>query len=126
MPSPRAPRALIVDDEFLLRWSITQVLSDAGFDVVEAGTAAEARAALAADPGIPVALFDLKLPDSDDLGLLSDARRLAPACAVVMMTAHAPAGFEIAARAGGAAAILAKPFDLRQLPGILRRAAGLD
>ena len=64
-------------------------------------------------------LLDLRLPDCDDLRLLADIRRAAPASAVVMMTAHATAESAADARALGAYAVITKPFDLNSIEALL-------
>src|SRR5262245_24041311 len=80
---------LIVDDEPLIRWSLQRGLSRRGHAVVEAKTAAEALALVTADPHrFAVTILDYRLPDSQDLSLLRDVRRIAPDIAVVMMTAY--------------------------------------
>jgi DNA-binding NtrC family response regulator len=89
--NPSAPhlRVLVVEDETLIRWSITETLAQEGHTVVEAGSAAAAVQALTETPGpIDVVLLDYRLPDSNDLGLLANIRRLRPDSAVVMMTAY--------------------------------------
>src|SRR5665213_3347447 len=84
--SPR--RALVVDDESLIRWSLAETLGDHGYAVVEAENARTARAAVASGAAFDVVLLDFMLPDSNDLGLLADIRRLAPDACVIMMTAY--------------------------------------
>ena len=63
-------RVLVVDDEELIRWSISERLRSDGHDVVEAGTAAEALEK--AQIGVDLVLLDYKLPDED--GFPSSAR----------------------------------------------------
>ena len=64
----------------LIRWSLVETLSDSGYEVI-AVTDAERAVQVVTDAAVPfdVALLDFRLPDSDDLSLLSRLRRLAPA-----------------------------------------------
>jgi two-component system C4-dicarboxylate transport response regulator DctD len=64
------PRVLIVDDEPLIRWSVSETLADHGCEVVETGDAHGARLAVGDDQPFDVVLLDYRLPDSDDLSLL--------------------------------------------------------
>src|SRR4026209_2590388 len=82
-------RILVVEDEALIRWSIAETLGQQGHVVIEADTAASAVKAMEdADEDIDVVLLDYRLPDSNDLNLLANVRRLQPKSAVVMMTAY--------------------------------------
>ena len=63
------PRILIVEDETSFRGSLRRHLVARGWDVAEAGTAAEALDVVEAD-GIPdVVLCDVMLPDGDAFAL---------------------------------------------------------
>src|SRR5664280_1475281 len=62
----RRPVVLIVEDEFLLRMNAAEMISDAGFNVVEAGNADEAIAILEARPDIHVVFTDFQMPGSMD------------------------------------------------------------
>ena len=116
-------RVLVVEDEQLLRWAISETLVGAGAIVSVAGDAAAALAALStAEPAFDLVLLDLCLPDSRDLTLLSTICRRWPDIAVVIMTAHAAPEVLDGARARRVQAILAKPFDLHGLPATLRDA----
>ena len=53
---------LVVDDEVLVRMVVVEALTDAGFDVVEAGTGAEGLKRLSERPEISVLLTDVGLP----------------------------------------------------------------
>jgi DNA-binding NtrC family response regulator len=111
-----SPFVLVVDDEPLLRWSLSEELVDAGYRVWMAGTAADARAAVAAFKHDPlIVLLDIRLPDMADLGLLKEIRRTNPDVSVIVMSAHASHEVVEEARTVGAAAFLDKPFDARAL-----------
>ena len=114
---------LIVDDEALIRWSIAESLEAEGHRIVEASSAKEALARIAADPHIGIVLLDLKLPDSDDLGLLIRLRRLVPHCRIILMTAHGSPEILQQALREGAFNVLGKPFDMRRIVNVVRDAA---
>jgi DNA-binding NtrC family response regulator len=109
-------RVLVVDDEALIRWSVAETLADLGLEVAQAVDAASALAALeTAEPRFDVIVLDLRLPDMDDLTLLSTIRRRLPQVAVVLMTAFGTPEIVAEARALGVADILSKPFELGEL-----------
>lgn len=104
---------LVVEDETLMRWALVQTLTHAGHDVLEAEDAAAARRIVSGrHAAIDVVLLDLWLPDSRDLSLLADVRRLSPRSAVVLMSVDCPPEMMDAARALGVSAVVPKPFDL--------------
>ena len=114
---------LIVDDEALIRWSVAESLEAAGFGVVEAGSAREALQQVTGHPGhIAVAVLDLKLPDSSDLGLLRRIREIDPDCRIILMTAHGTPEIMDEARRAGAFGALSKPFDMTRIVGLVRDA----
>ena len=112
---------LVVEDERLLQWAISETLSSCGPTVSLANDGASALRALSAQR-YDVVLLDLCLPDSRDLTLLSAIRRRWPATAVVMMTADATPDVLDGAHQLGARTVLRKPFDLDCLPEVLRAA----
>jgi DNA-binding NtrC family response regulator len=114
---------LVVDDEPLIRWAVREGLEGVGYAVLEAGTAREALDSLAGagDP-IVVALLDLRLPDSDDLGLLRRVRREAPGCRVIVMTAHGTPELLAEAMTAGAYGTISKPFDMGRIVSLVRDA----
>src|SRR5512138_3356662 len=84
-----ALRVLVVDDEPLIRWSVSETLSDCGHQVVESGDGQSARGAVrAASRAFDVIVLDLRLPDTKDLSLLSSLRKLAPKTPIILMTAY--------------------------------------
>lgn len=124
--SPRVntmPTVLVVDDEMLIRWAVAESLIAAGFGVVEADSAGEAlkRFAIAAGT-IAVAVLDLRLPDSNDFGLLRRIKAMDPACKVILMTADGRPGILDEAVRAGAFHALAKPFDMHVVASLVRQA----
>ena len=118
---PTALRVLIVDDEPLIRWSLAETLADAGHIVAEAGNA-ESTVRTLADSQFDVVLLDYRLPDSNDLNLLSTIRRLSPQCAVIMMTAFGTPEVAQGAIALGAYRIVPKPFEVHEMADLVLQA----
>ena len=114
-----AARVLVVDDEWLVRWSVTEALRARGFDVEEAVDAASAMRAF--DDDCDLVLLDLHLPDATDLRLLTFIRGKAPSVPVILMTAFATREVVEDAAALGAS-VVTKPFDLDDLTGAVKRA----
>ncbi len=113
-------QVLLVDDEPLIRWSVASTLADEGHAVVEAEDAASAMQALGgATRPFDVVLRDYRLPDSNDLTLLSGIVQRSPSTSVVLMTAFGTP--EIMARALqiGACHAINKPFDMREINSVV-------
>jgi DNA-binding NtrC family response regulator len=111
----------VVDDEALIRWSLTQMLGEHGFEVDEASNGAEALAAGASDKRFDAVLLDFRLPDSDDLELLEKLRRLMPTAAVILMTAFSTPEIAEHAMELGAVSVVTKPFELHQMAEFVRQ-----
>ena len=62
----RQPVVLVVEDEALIRMSVTDALEDAGFAVMEAGDADEALRIFRAEPDIQAIVTDVHMPGSMD------------------------------------------------------------
>lgn len=121
--APRPLRVLVVDDELLLRWSLSEVLRRHGHRVVEAMSASTAREAMNdTSEQIDVVLLDYRLPDSQTLELLQDVRGRLPHAAVVLMTAYGTPDVVQGALALGASCVLTKPFDMNMVDEIVRNA----
>jgi len=121
----RGLRVLVVEDELLIRWSITETLAHAGHTVIEAADGATAVMTLKNDTErIDAVVLDYRLPDSDDLTLLSTVRRLSPESAVVLMTAFGTPDVVKGALDLGVYHVLHKPFEMHDLESLLREACG--
>ncbi len=116
-------RVLVVDDEALIRWSLAETLGAEGYQVTEAADGASAIRAFASNPGASdVVLLDLRLPDSDDLRVLSTLRRLSPLTPVILMTAYGSPEVLDEARRLGAFTIIQKPFEMDDIGSVVARA----
>jgi CheY-like chemotaxis protein len=62
----KRPVVLVVEDDLLIRLHATQIVEDAGFDVIEASNADEAIAILEVRSDITVLFTDIQMPGSMD------------------------------------------------------------
>ena len=107
-------KALVVDDEVLIRMATTEMAEEIGLRTAEAGDGREALAKLAADPEIDVLLTDLGLPGMPGAELIRQARAQRPSLAVIVMSGY---GRDATADAGlpKDTVFLSKPFDVENL-----------
>lgn len=102
-------RALVAEDETLIRLDIVETLEDAGYEVV--GQAADGQQAIQlADELEPdLIVMDVKMPGMDGITAaeqILENRR----CAIVMLTAFSQGELVDRARDAGAMAYVVKPF----------------
>ena len=113
-------RALVVDDEALIRWSVAETLTTLGMAVEQAATAAATLDLIAAATSpFDVVVLDLRLPDMNDLSLLGRIRERWPGAVVVLMTAFGTPEIIAAAVSMGVHGVLTKPFELDALTRLL-------
>lgn len=112
-------RILIADDHPLFRLALTQAVTGSAalgpVAVTEAGSLAEALAALATAPDTDLVLLDLHLPDSYGLMGLAALRATYPSVAVLMISAHDDPRTMRLALDYGAAGYVLKRADLKEL-----------
>jgi DNA-binding NtrC family response regulator len=113
-------RVLVLDDERLVRWSLSERLRADGMEPVEAGSTAEAIEQAAR--GVDAAILDYRLPDGDGLSVLKRLRQNDPDLPVIMLTAHTDVNVIVDAVKAGASDYVAKPFDVNDVALRLARA----
>ncbi len=115
-------RILIIDDEKLIRESLTHLLTGAGYRVEVAGRIADARE-LVAKEIYDLILIDLRLPDGSGIDLLRHIRECAdyaPLC--IMMTAYGSVDTAVEAMKYGAYDYISKPFKSQEILLIVKLA----
>jgi DNA-binding NtrC family response regulator len=114
-------RVLVADDDAGVRYTVRQILEDAGHEVVEAEDGAAALAAYDATP-VPIVVTDLRMPGMDGLALLRELGRRSPPPRVVLLTAHGSERHAVEAMKAGAWDYFRKPFEPDELLAVVRRA----
>jgi two-component system, NtrC family, response regulator AtoC len=114
------PGILIVDDEPLIRWSLSARLSSEGYRIVEAETAAQAVDR--ARDGIDLILLDYRLPDADGLEVLKRVKQTSPEVLVIMLTAYSSIETAVEAMKHGAYHFAGKPFDVDEIALLVEKA----
>ena len=116
------PRILIIDDDSAVRATVRHVLERAGYETVEA---ADGRDCLRMMDGIDLVITDLLMPEVDGVDLLGMIRRLGLTVPVIAMSGGGKVdakSYLDVAKALGAYATIAKPFDLEHLLDTVRGA----
>ena len=115
---------LILEDEKLLRWALTEQLTRAGHTVHAAANLAEAKEHLGRHQP-DVALLDLSLPDGHGLDFYQDNRRQLEDSVVIVMTAVGQVEDAVRAMKLGALDFLNKPVDHQELVALVGRSLDL-
>ena len=116
-------RVLVVDDEDGLRTIISQVLTDAGYEVTTAASGEDALEIFKDSP-FPIVMTDVFMQEMTGVELLHEIKQLEPNTQVVIMTSNASLESATAALRSGAYDYLTKPFeDLEAISGVIDRAA---
>ena len=107
-------RVLVIDDDAVIRDLIGEMLAASGYEVVSAGTAAEALE-LFADERIRLVVSDIVMPDLSGLELLEAMRLHRPNLPIVLVTGANTRDNLSEALTRGADGLVAKPFSKLEL-----------
>jgi DNA-binding NtrC family response regulator len=112
---------LIVDDEKIVRESLSKWFLEDGFRV---GTAEDAPAALRQLQAQrwDIILLDIKMPGMDGMELQGRIREIDPLTAIIFITAHASVDTAVQALKAGAFDYVTKPVDPDYLSHLIRNA----
>jgi DNA-binding NtrC family response regulator len=115
---------LVVDDEADIRGLIQEILTDEGYSVTVAASAAEAREANEAKH-YDMVLLDIWMPETDGITLLREwSDQGEPKCPVVIMSGHGTVDTAVEATRLGAFDFIEKPLSIAKLLRTVER--GLD
>ena len=113
-------RILIVDDER----EITEILADllsTDYECMAAGSAEEALTRLRDNP-FELVISDITMPGMSGLEMIPHVKEMSPHTVVVMISGMQTVESAIGALRLGAFDYLMKPFDLRQVEAVVKRA----
>jgi two-component system response regulator AtoC len=114
-------KILIVDDEKMIRWTLSQALKSWGYVPIEVATISATLEAFANE--LPQAvLLDIDLPDGSGLDLLREIKHHYPEAVVIMITGNVQVETTISALRGGAYDFISKPIHLEELKVSIRNA----
>jgi len=122
-----ATRVLLVEDEHELAAWLIRALTESGFVIEHASSAAAASQALLGGTFAAI-LLDLRLPDGDGMSLLGDIRQRNDRTPILILTAQGSLSDRVRGLRLGADDFLVKPFALAELEArlsaLMRRSHG--
>lgn len=113
-------RVLIVDDEEVMRDSLSDWLREDGYDVVSVASGPKAIEKVKAEAW-NVMMVDLKMPGMDGIEVVREVKKIAPELPMIMVTAYATVDTAVQAMKEGAYDYIAKPFDPEQVGLAIRK-----
>src|SRR5229473_2772640 len=120
MPMP-AGNILVADDDAAIRTVLNQALSRAGYEVRSTSNAATLWRWVSQGEG-DLVITDVLMPDENAFDLLPRIKKMRPELPVIIMSAQNTFMTAVRASERGAYEYLPKPFDLKELIGIVGRA----
>ncbi len=114
-------RILVVDDEKLIRWSLTEKLTKEGYEVTTAESGEEAIQMI--NQELPdLIMQDIKLPGISGLEILEYVKQVRPESLVIMMSAYGDIDTTVKSMKLGAFDFLEKPFDFEKMKIMIAKA----
>lgn len=104
------PKILLIEDDIAFCKLLEKFLIKKAYDVAIAFSAAEAREAVK-NESFDLILTDLRLPDSDGIGLMSEFKNSHPHIPIILMTGYSDVNTAVKAIKNGAADYISKPFN---------------
>jgi two-component system response regulator RegA len=117
----RIERVLVVEDDAALRAAVAEAARGWGHQVLEAGTASEAKQMLSPPPDLII--IDVRLPDEPAFAVLEAAARKWPVPIVVAMSGQASPEESFRLAQMGVRTYLAKPFTAEELGAAVETAS---
>ena len=114
-------KLLIVDDELIVRDSLSKWFHEEGYEVTVAESAQDALQKMA-QQRFDLALVDIKMPGTDGVELQRRIHEIDPELLVIIMTGYASVETAVAALKNGAYDYVSKPFDPEEMAHTVRNA----
>ena len=121
-----AKKVLVVDDSAAIRQSITFILSQEGYETVEAADGLEGLGGLGAIQAVDLIITDVNMPNLDGIGFIKKARempkfRFTP---ILVLTTESQGSKMNEGKEAGATGWIVKPFNSDKLLGIVKKVVG--
>ena len=107
-------RVLVVDDDISFAESLTDILTEKGYDAVAVNSGEEALEKIK-ERSFDVALMDVKMPVMDGMQTFKEIKNLSRSITVIMMTAYSMDELVHDALKEGSYGVLRKPLDIEQV-----------
>ena len=120
----KIPDILIIDDEPLMRISISDALKVEGYNVMSAETGGEGLKSIK-DTSYDVVITDLRLPEVDGVQILKSCKQISPRTKVLMITAYGSVDTAVEAMKIGAYDYITKPFSMDEFILTVKRLIAL-
>jgi two-component system response regulator HydG len=104
------PKILLIEDDISFCKLLEKFLVKKAYEVTISFSAAEARIAVKKE-SFDLILTDLRLPDSDGIGLMAEFKNLYPQIPVILMTGYSDVNTAVKAIKNGASDYISKPFN---------------
>lgn len=116
-------RILVVDDSAAVRQQVAIVLSEAGFEVVEAGDGVDGASVIATDRAIAMVICDVNMPRMNGLDMATQVKKEPQdsALPIVMLTTEGQPAMIKQAKDAGAKGWIVKPFKADQLVATVKK-----
>lgn len=113
-------KILLIEDDDALRMSLTQTLDLEGFEIIQAGSFAQARRTIRSNFS-GVILSDIRMPGKDGFEVLSHARSVDADLPVIFLTGEGDVPMAMRALRSGAYDFLEKPCETKSLVETIKR-----
>jgi CheY-like chemotaxis protein len=107
-------KIIIVDDEYLIRYSLSSVFQDPGTEVLIAADGTTALGIMRS-VHLDVCFLDIRLPDMNGLDIMKQVRDISPWTRIIIMTGSVITDSMMRSIQENAHCLISKPFDLEQV-----------
>lgn len=104
------PKILLIEDDISFCKLLEKFLTKNNYTVTTSFSAAEARSAVKKE-NFDLVLTDLRLPDDDGIGLMTEIKSEYPDIPVILMTGYSDVNTAVKAIKNGASDYISKPFN---------------
>jgi DNA-binding NtrC family response regulator len=115
------PAILVVDDDEVMRQTLSDVLKKRGYTVSTAETGGQTISSIKKQL-FDLILLDIRLPDMDGLDVLKGIKEIESDLMVIVMTAYSDVQTAVTAMKSGAYDYIDKPFELEELKILIQKA----